>query len=316
MLRYIQRRILLSIPALILVSIIVFSLTRLAPGDVLMAQIGDSGFVTEEQLDEMREQMGLNEPVYTQFVWWWSDILRGDLGESLWTGNAISSELGRRMPVTIQLMLMATVIALFFGVILGLVAAMRQNRIEDHASRFIAVFGLSFPDFWLATMLILFLTLQVGWMPDLTYVPIWEDPQTNLLQFVFPALVIGYRLSATTARMLRSTMLEVLREDYIRTARAKGLMTSAVIRRHALKNSLIPVITIIGTQTGFLLGGVVIMEIIWGLPGMGSYIYQSVLNRDYTVVQASVLILAVLIIAINLLVDISYAWFDPRIRYG
>ncbi len=306
----------LSIPALILVSIIVFSLTRLAPGDVLMAQIGDSGFVTEEQLDEMREQMGLNEPVYTQFVWWWSDILRGDLGESLWTGNAISSELGRRMPVTIQLMLMATVIALFFGVILGLVAAMRQNRIEDHASRFIAVFGLSFPDFWLATMLILFLTLQVGWMPDLTYVPIWEDPQTNLLQFVFPALVIGYRLSATTARMLRSTMLEVLREDYIRTARAKGLMTSAVIRRHALKNSLIPVITIIGTQTGFLLGGVVIMEIIWGLPGMGSYIYQSVLNRDYTVVQASVLILAVLIIAINLLVDISYAWFDPRIRYG
>ena len=319
--RYILRRLLAAIPTLLLVSLLVFSMLRLLPGDVVLARIAESGLfgeggVSEEQLDEMRAELGLDGPIHTQYVDWLSHAIRGDLGDSLWSGKSVTSEIKASVGVSIQIVIMGMAVAITLAIPLGVVSAVYQNTIIDYVARVFAITGLSIPDFWLATMLLLVLSLYVGWLPEFRWFPIWENPSKNLQALIFPSLIVGYRLSASSARMTRSTMLEVLREDYVRTARAKGLAERSVVLRHALRNALIPVITIMGSQISFLLGGTVIVETIFSLPGMGRLTLNAVLNRDYPVVQGTVMLMAFIFIFINLIVDLLYVVLDPRIRYS
>ncbi len=313
---YLLRRLLLSIPTLFVVSLIIFSLVRIIPGDAVLARIEENSFVPPEALEQMREELGLNEHPVPQYFKWVGGVLIGDFGKSLRTEDPVLPTIKKRMGVSIEIALMAMAIAIVIAVPLGVIAAVKQNTKVDYASRLFAILGLSIPEFWLGTMLLLFLSLQVGWLPRFGWFEPWEHPKENFLALIFPALIVGYRLSAVSARMTRSAMLEVLREDYIRTARAKGLEEWSVVMRHALRNSLIPVITIFGTQISFLLGGLVIIEQIFSLPGMGRYMFDSVIARDYTAVQGAVLVMAVVFIAVNLVIDVLYSYIDPRIRYA
>ena len=313
---YLLRRLLLSIPTLFVVSLIIFSLVRIIPGDAVLARIEENSFVPPEALEQMREELGLNEHPVPQYFRWVGGVLIGDFGKSLRTEDPVLPTIKKRMGVSIEIALMAMAIAIVIAVPLGVIAAVKQNTKVDYASRLFAILGLSIPEFWLGTMLLLFLSLQVGWLPRFGWFEPWEHPKENFLALIFPALIVGYRLSAVSARMTRSAMLEVLREDYIRTARAKGLEEWTVVMRHALRNSLIPVITIFGTQISFLLGGLVIIEQIFSLPGMGRYMFDSVIARDYTAVQGAVLVMAVVFIAVNLVIDVLYSYIDPRIRYA
>ena len=313
---YLLRRLLLSIPTLFVVSLIIFSLVRIIPGDAVLARIEENSFVPPEALEQMREELGLNEHPVPQYFKWVGGVLIGDFGKSLRTEDPVLPTIKKRMGVSIEIALMAMAIAIVIAVPLGVIAAVKQNTKVDYASRLFAILGLSIPEFWLGTMLLLFLSLQVGWLPRFGWFEPWEHPKENFLALIFPALIVGYRLSAVSARMTRSAMLEVLREDYIRTARAKGLEEWTVVMRHALRNSLIPVITIFGTQISFLLGGLVIIEQIFSLPGMGRYMFDSVIARDYTAVQGAVLVMAVVFIAVNLVIDVLYSYIDPRIRYA
>ena len=313
---YLLRRLLLSIPTLFVVSLIIFSLVRIIPGDAVLARIEENSFVPPEALEQMREELGLNEHPVPQYFKWVGGVLIGDFGKSLRTEDPVLPTIKKRMGVSIEIALMAMAIAIVIAVPLGVIAAVKQNTKVDYASRLFAILGLSIPEFWLGTMLLLFLSLQVGWLPRFGWFEPWEHPKENFLALIFPALIVGYRLSAVSARMTRSAMLEVLREDYVRTARAKGLGEWTVVMRHALRNSLIPVITIFGTQISFLLGGLVIIEQIFSLPGMGRYMFDSVIARDYTAVQGAVLVMAVVFIAVNLVIDVLYSFIDPRIRYA
>lgn len=316
MTQYIIRRLISAVPSLMLVSIVIFSLIRLVPGDVVMARLSESGYVTEEDLAEMRAELGLDRGFVEQYVDWTSGLVRGDFGESLWTGESVLPKIATRMRVSIQIALMAIALSLFIAIPLGVISAVKQNTPIDYAARLFAIIGLSLPDFWIATMLLLLLTLWVGWLPEFGYFPLWEDPSRNLQALVFPALIVGYRSSATASRMTRSTMLEVLREDYVRTARAKGLTERTIVIRHALKNAVIPVITIFGGLLSFMLGGLVVLETIFALPGMGRMAFDAVTLRDYPVLQGTVMIMALIFVFANLLVDLSYAIIDPRIRYS
>lgn len=316
MTQYIIRRLISAVPSLMLVSIVIFSLIRLVPGDVVMARLSESGYVTEEDLAEMRAELGLDRGFVEQYVDWTSGLVRGDFGESLWTGESVLPKIATRMRVSIQIALMAIALSLFIAIPLGVISAVKQNTPIDYAARLFAIIGLSLPDFWIATMLLLLLTLWVGWLPEFGYFPLWEDPSRNLQALVFPALIVGYRSSATASRMTRSTMLEVLREDYVRTARAKGLTERTIVIRHALKNAVIPVITIFGGLLSFMLGGLVVLETIFALPGMGRLAFDAVTLRDYPVLQGTVMIMALIFVFANLLVDLSYAIIDPRIRYS
>ena len=313
---YLLRRLLLSVPTLFVVSLIIFSLVRIIPGDAVLARIEENSFVPPEALEQMREELGLNEHPVPQYFKWVGGVLIGDFGKSLRTEDPVLPTIKKRMGVSIEIALMAMAIAIVIAVPLGVIAAVKQNTKVDYASRLFAILGLSIPEFWLGTMLLLFLSLQVGWLPRFGWFEPWEHPKENFLALIFPALIVGYRLSAVSARMTRSAMLEVLREDYVRTARAKGLGEWTVVMRHALRNSLIPVITIFGTQISFLLGGLVIIEQIFSLPGMGRYMFDSVIARDYTAVQGAVLVMAVVFIAVNLVIDVLYSFIDPRIRYA
>ena len=314
--RYILRRLVVAMPSLLIVTILIAGLLRLQPGDVVMARLSESGYLTQEDVDEMRAELGLDKSFPVQYVDWVTGVLQGDLGVSLWTGRDVLETLATRSRVSIQLAFMAMVVAVVTAIPLGIISAVRQDSWMDYVARMFSITGLSVPDFFLATMLLYILSVWVGWLPDFGYTPPWEDPWANMQAFVFPALIVGYRSSAINARMTRSAMLEVLRQDYVRTARAKGLIERVIIFKHALRNALIPVITIMGSQLTFLLGGLVIVEVVFSLPGVGTLGFEAIQVRDYPVVQGVVFFTAILFIVSNLLIDLSYAVIDPRIRYS
>ncbi len=315
--RYIIRRLLTALPSLVIVTILIAGLVRLQPGDVVMARLSEAGYVEQEDIDRMRADLGLDKSFPQQYVEWALGVLRGDLGESLWSeGTSVLGQLGQRSRLSVQLALMAMFVAVLAAIPLGIISAVRQDSWMDYASRLFSISGLSIPDFFLATMLLYVLSVWVGWLPEFGYTPPWEDPWKNFTALIFPALIVGYRFSAISARMTRSAMLEVLRQDYVRTARAKGLVERVIIFKHALRNALIPVITIMGSQLTFLLGGLVIIETVFSLPGVGRMGVDAILVRDYPSVQGVVLFTALLFIFSNLLVDLSYALIDPRIRYS
>ncbi|MYE31816.1 MAG: ABC transporter permease [Chloroflexi bacterium] len=313
---YIIRRLLIAIPSLVIVTILIAGLVRLQPGDVVMARLADSGHVTEKDIKVMQEKLGLHRSFPVQYVEWMGGVLRGDLGESLWSGRDVLETLVTRSRVSVQLALMAMTVAIAAAIPLGILSAVKQNTWMDYAARMFSIMGLSVPDFFLATMLLYVLSVWIGWLPAFGYIPPWEDPWSNFLAFIFPSLIVGYRFSAISARMTRSAMLEVLRQDYVRTARSKGLVEHIIITKHALRNALIPVVTIMGSQLTFLLGGLVIIEVVFSLPGVGTLGFEAIQVRDYPVVQGVVLFTALLFVTANLLVDLSYAVIDPRIRYS
>lgn len=315
--QYILRRLLLAVPVLLGLSLAIFGSIRLVPGDVIVSMTADAGNVPDSQKEELRRQLGLDEPFAVQYVTWIGGMLRGDFGTSLWRGTPVTQELRRTLPVTMELAVIALAIAVLMAIPIGVISAARQDTWMDYAGRLFSIGALSMPDFWLGTMAMLYLSLWFGWIPPIGegFRGLFENPGVNLQLVFLPALILGIRLSAGAMRMTRSTMLEVLREDYIRTAWSKGLRERSVVMRHALRNGLIPVITIFGAQLGFLLGGSVVMETLFGLPGMGRLTLEAVRLRDYPVVQANVMVIGTVVVLLNLLVDVTYGWLDPRIRF-
>jgi peptide/nickel transport system permease protein len=312
---YLARRVLHGLVVLWLVSFAIFSLVRILPGDAVLMQLDQAAAPTPEMLARARQELGLDRPFLHQYRTWMAGVVRGDLGHSLISRRPVTQELLKRVSLTSHLAVMSMIIALLIALPIGVLAAVRQDTAGDYVGRLFAILGLSLPDFWLATVTITFLSIWFQWMPPIGFAPIWEDPARNLSQLLIPALIIGARLAAVSMRMTRSSLLEVLRQDYIVTARAKGNRERAVIVRHALKNAFIPVVTIIGQQFSVLLGGTVIVEFIFLQPGVGSLLLDAVQLRDYTLIQGAVLFFAAVIVAMNLLVDLSYSWLDPRIRY-
>jgi peptide/nickel transport system permease protein len=313
---YVARRALQGLLVLFLVSFVVFSLVRLLPGDAILMQLDQAAAPTPENLERARQELGLDRPFLQQYATWIGGVLRGDLGYSLTSRRPVLQELLKRINLTSHLALMSLVIALLIAIPVGVISAVRQDTVSDYLGRLFAILGLSLPDFWLATVVITFLAIWLRWIPPIGFAPIWVDPARNLSQLLIPALIIGARLAAVSMRMTRSSLLEVLRQDYIRTAWAKGLRERAVIVKHAFKNAFIPVVTIVGQQFSVLLGGTVIVEFIFLQPGVGSLMLDAVVLRDYTLIQGAVLFFAVVTVGMNLLVDLSYAWLDPRIRYS
>ena len=316
---FILRRILLMLPTIIGATMVVFLIMRVVPGDIaLLLLMGDtgSGDVDPRSLAQLREELGLNKSLPVQYLDWLTAIPLGDFGDSLLTRRPIITEVGRRFPITMQLGLMSIIFGFAFGLPLGIISALKQNSWADQLSRFTSIIFLAFPSFWLGLIVILVGLRVFEWIPPIGYNLLWKDPASNLVQLLFPSLIIGSHLMAIVARMTRSTMLEVMREDYIRTARAKGLAEPTVIVRHAMKNSMIPVITIVSLWFGSLLGGTVVMETVFSIPGLGLYLIESITLRDYTVTQALVFLLAAGFVIINLLVDLLYGWLDPRISHA
>lgn len=317
MTEYIIRRLLLMIPTLLVVSLIVFTIMRVIPGDVaaLIATRGGEGIASQEDIAALREKIGLNDPLPIQYAKFIFGLVRFDVGNSLWSGRPVIAELLSRLPLTVELALLAVTTSVSIAIPIGVMSAMRQDTWVDYVFRVISISGLALPSFWLGVLIILFLSIYFRWIPPLGYTDVFVDPWKNIQQMIWPALALGFRLSAIVSRMTRSTMLEVLREDYIRTAWAKGLRERVIIFRHALKNALLPVITITGLQLGVLLGGTVIAETIFTLPGVGRFLIDSINHRDYPVVQTIVMWLAIVFSFINLSVDLAYAWLNPRIRF-
>lgn len=303
--QYIIRRLLIMIPVLLGVSLIIFTMVRVIPGDPAIILAGPHA--TKEQVDNIRAQLGVDRHPVIQYVSFLGNLLQGDLGSSTRTGLPVTREIMARLPNTIVLAFTAIILASFLGVLTGIIAGVKQNSFFDHLSMMIALFGLSMPVFWLGLMLMLLFSIQLGWLPAVGS----ETPK----HLILPAITLAANSTAIIARMTRSSMLEVIRLDYVRTARAKGLTEKLVIWRHALKNALIPVVTIIGLQTGTLLGGAVLTEIVFAWPGIGRLLVEALLSRDYPVVQGVVLLVATMFIFINLIVDILYSYLDPRIRY-
>jgi len=312
---YIARRVLHGLLVLWLVSLLIFSLVRILPGDAVIMQLDQAAAPTPETLMRARQELGLERPFLAQYRTWIAGAVHGDLGRSLITRRPVTQELLKRINLTSHLAVMSVIVAMLIALPIGVLSALKQDTTSDYVGRFFAILGLSLPDFWLATVVITFLAIWVQWIPPIGFAPLWEDPARCLSQLLIPALIIGARLAAVSMRMTRSSLLEVLRQDYIRTARAKGMRERAVIVRHALKNAFIPVVTVIGQQFSVLLGGTVIVEFIFLQPGVGSLMLDAVLLRDYTLIQGAVLFFAAVIVVTNLLVDLSYAWLDPRIRY-
>ncbi|MBA2519926.1 MAG: ABC transporter permease [Chloroflexia bacterium] len=315
MVSYILKRMVLAVPVLLGISVIVFLLVRLIPGDVIDLMLGTEGSLRPEVREQLRQTLGLDQPLYVQYVTWLGDIVRGDLGRSLRTGQPIVENLAGKLPITLELAFLSVVMSLVVAIPLGIVSALRRNSVIDFVVRVLGTIGLSLPNFWLATMLILVASLLFRWGPALIYVSPLDNLGENLKQMFLPSLALALGLMAVVMRMTRSSMLEVLSQDYIRTARAKGLRERLVIYRHALRNALMPVLTVVGIQTGHLLGGAVIVEQIYGLPGLGWFLLNGIYQRDYPVVQAGVLIIAGIFVVTNLVVDLLYAVIDPRIQY-
>jgi peptide/nickel transport system permease protein len=313
--KYVMRRLLLAIPVLVLSSLIVFGLMRVMPGDALVALMGESGNVGAKELAKLRKDLGLDRPYHEQYLLWVWQMVSFNPGHSIFTNEPIPVALKKAIPVTLELAALAMVLGIAIAIPIGVLSATRQDTTADYAGRVVAVSGLSIPDFWLGTLVITFAAIWFRWIPPIGYASLWDDPLRNLQQFLLPAAVLGFRLSAATMRMTRSTVLEVLKEDYVRTAWAKGLAGRIVVYKHALKNALIPVVTIVGGQLGVLLAGTFVVETIFALPGMGRLTVEAILYRDYPVVQTNLMLVAGTLVTLNLLVDLTYAWLDPRIRY-
>ncbi|MSQ21846.1 MAG: ABC transporter permease [Dehalococcoidia bacterium] len=317
--KYIARRLVLMVPTLFIFSLLVFGLLRVLPGDVAEKMlIDDSGAQTASKasLERLREKLGLNRPLYVQYLSWVGDTVRGDFGVSLLTGRSVIQDLKQRLPLTVQLALMSLIFSTCVGVPIGIISAVKQNSLLDYGLRFFSIFFLAAPGFWVALMVILAGAFWFGWVPTLGYNLLWQQPMANLSQLGVPALILGLSAMASKARYTRSSMLEVLREDYIRTARSKGLREQVVIVRHAMKNAMIPVLTVIGLQFGAIMGGSVILESIFGIPGMGTYLITAIRRSDYTVVQSVVVVFALMFMSTNLVIDLLYGWLDPRISYA
>lgn len=312
---YILRRLAQAVPTIIGLTIIVFLMVRLLPGDVIDAMTGAEGNLDPARREAMLERLGLKEPLHVQYLTWMGEILSGNLGYSLRSPLPLKKDFLNALPITLELGFLATLFACLVGIPLGVVAAVRRNSMVDNSARLLGTVGLAVPNFYLATLALLFTSTTLHWVPGLFWVPPFQDPLGNLKQMFLPALVLSFGLMAITVRMTRATMQEVLAQDYVRTAHAKGLKTNAVVVRHALRNALIPVITIIGIQMGYLLSGSVIIEQIFGLPGIGWFFLQGLLNRDYPVVQLIALFMVFLFIFLNLATDLIYAYIDPRIRF-
>lgn len=311
---YAVKRVILAIPVLLLVVIATFLLVRLVPGDALIARIGESGSVTPAQLEALREELGLNDPLPVQFMDWFGGLLRGDLGDSLWSKKPVSAQIRQALEPTMALGVLAVLVGVLIAIPMGVISAVTRNSPIDYLARFVAIGGISLPDFWVGLMVIVALSRWLGYYPGGRYVSFFDDPLGNLELLYIPALILGFRLSAATARITRSAVLEVLNADFVRTARAKGLKERTVVMRHALRNALIPIITVIGAQLGIVVGGTVIMEQLFAIPGMGNLTLSAVTRRDYPQLQANVLILATFIVFVNILVDLCYGYLDPRIR--
>lgn len=311
---YIARRVLMVIPVLLGVSLLVFSLVRIIPGDAVTVQLQEAA--NPVSAAEARAQLGLDKPFAQQYVTWLGRAVRGDFGQSFWTyGVSASSQIRERAPMTIELALVTIVVVVVVALPGGIASALHQDRWPDQVIRFFSVLGLSVPNFWLATLLIVLPATYFGYFPPVAYANFIDDPWTNVRQVAVPAIALGLHSSAVAMRMTRSTMLEVIRQDYVRTAHAKGLSPRVVIWKHALKNALIPVVTIVGNQFALLLGGTLIVEQIFSLPGLGRLTFDAIRHRDYPQIQANVLVLATIVVMINLIVDLTYAYLDPRIRY-
>jgi len=314
--RYIIKRILAMVPTILGVMVIVFVLMRVLPGDAIEMRYSEEGtFVSEEMLVQERARLGLDQPIWRQFVKWIWGIVRLDFGISMWTGRPITYEIKIRLELSLQVAIMATFFATLIAIPLGTIAALKQDTWVDYVIRIFSIAGLATPSFWLGILMILMLLIYFKWLPPMVFTSLWKDPWANLSQLIWPALAVGYRYSATATRMTRSSVLEVMREDYIRTARAKGLWEKVVIIRHAMKNAMLPVITVIGLEFAFLIGGLVVTEQVFNLNGIGKLFVQSIAQRDYTMTQALVIVVAATFIVVNFIVDILYAWLDPRIRY-
>lgn len=310
---YIASRLVQLVVSLFGLSFLVFALLSLVPGDAAVFISGEQ--MSVEEVSRIRGELGLDDPLVVRYGRWLSEILQGDLGRSLFTKEPITQTLRTRMPVSFELGLFALALAVAISFPLGLISALARNSWEDHASRFLGIVGLAVPNFWLGTMAMVFGARWLDWIPPVGYIPLSQDPLRNLQQFLVPAIVLGTGLAASLMRMLRSSLLEVLRQDYVRTAHAKGLDSGTIVRRHILKNGLIPVVTVLGIQSATLVGGTVVTESIFNLPGMGRLIVEAINRRDYPIVQAVVLAFGSFILLINLLTDLSYAWLDPRISY-
>ncbi len=312
---YITRRLLALLPTLILVSLIVFFCQRLIPGDVIDLMLSQNDLATDLDRAIIEAALGLDQPIYIQYFSWMGDVIQGDLGRSLWQNTPVTQQLAETMPITFELGFLALIVALTVAIPIGIYSAVRQDTAGDYVARSFSLLMLAIPGFWLGTLVMVFPSVWWRWSPELEYVPFFEDPLQNLSLMIVPAILLGLSMSAVTMRMTRTMMLEVMRQDYVRTARAKGLSEVAVILGHALRNGLIPVVTLIGLQVPLLIGGAVIMERIFVVPGMGLLLLEAIAQRDYPVVSGVFVVVGFGVLLINLVVDLSYGWLDPKVRH-
>jgi len=313
--RYVFRRLALAVPTLLLVSVIVFALMRFMPGDVVIRMV--EGHAYAPTVDALRQELGLDRPAYVQYLEWVGGIvLRGDFGNSYWTRQPIWDEFARRFPVTLELAVLTILVSVVIGIMVGVVSAVRQDSVSDYVCRVFAILALSVPYFGLAVLVVVLPAIYFKWTPLWTYVTFTTSPLQNLSIMIVPALVFGVTRAGPVMRIMRSALLEVLRQDYIRTAWSKGLPERVIVLRHALKNAMIPVISLIGLQMPLYIGGSVIIEAIFRLPGVGLFFFEALTRLDYPVVQSVNLIIAAMVVGLNLAIDLSYAFLDPRIRYG
>jgi peptide/nickel transport system permease protein len=314
---YLIRRLLALIPTVLFATLIVFVVIRLIPGHIIDLMISQHDISDQEVTRKSIEKaLGLDVPIYVQYFLWMKNLfLHGDLGKSLWKETKVIEEVMARLPVTFELSLIAIIFALILAIPIGVYSAIRQDTVGDYSGRTISILGIAVPNFWLGTMVVIYPAIWWGWSPQIDLISFWENPVGNLKLFILPGLVLGFSLSGVTMRMTRAMMLEVLRQDYIRTAWAKGLKERVVILRHALKNALIPVVTLFGLYIPVLIGGTVIVEQIFVLPGMGLLMFDAIYQRDYPIITGLMLIIGLVVLVVNLLVDLSYGFLDPKIRY-
>ncbi len=316
MLRYVANRLLLMIPTLLGVAVLVFFMLRVIPGDIVEVKLrADGGNVSQETIEMERKRLGLDKPLLAQFGDWMVGLATLDLGKSMWTDRPVVEEIGARLELSLQVAIMSAIVAVLIAVPLGTLAALWRGTWVDYVVRIVTIAGLATPAFWLGMLIMLGLLSAFNWLPPITFTPIYRDPVANLTQLIWPAMAVGYRYSAVVARMIRSSLLEVLNEDYIRTARAKGVYERLVLSRHALRNAMLPAITVIGLEFAFLIGGLVVTEQVFNLNGIGQLFVQSVSRNDFTLIQGMVMMIALFYMLVNLAVDLLYAALDPRIRY-
>ena len=314
-LRYVANRLLLMIPTLIGVAVLVFFMLRVIPGDVVEVKLrADGGSVSQETIDMERKRLGLDKPLLGQFGDWMVGLATLDLGKSMWTDRPVTEEIAARLELSLQVAIMSAIVAVLIAVPLGTAAALMRGTWIDYVVRIVTIAGLATPAFWLGMLIILALLSLFDWLPKIGYVPFWKDPLANLAVTIWPAASVGYRYAAVATRMMRSSLLEVMREDYIRTARAKGVWTRLIMSRHALRNALLPVVTVIGLEFAFLIGGLVVTEQVFNINGIGKLFVDATARGDFNLIQGLVLLIATIFIFVNLLVDLLYGWLDPRIR--